>query len=190
MRDRCLAHGNTPFSFCSPLEDRGHLEANPMLHLCQLEPRGLSHEQCPIKQCLGTTERLDKTGQLHWSLANASGHPFGHRRKTSESEHWAHGAAPATSRNVDQAAAAFPPSPPQLPGSSIYKGCPMLLARGGGGGRPSATPALSYCQQERASAGSFVLRRKSMKPSARQKCAQAQRRQFKGKQQKNGIEDV
>lgn len=87
---------------------------------------------------------------------------------------------------MDQAAAALPPRhPPQsCQGLASDKG-PMLPARGDGGGRPSATPALSLLSAGGPSEGSFVLRIKSVKPSARRKWAQRQllahRQQFKGK---------
>lgn len=66
-----------------------------------------------------------------------------------------------------------PPSQPtELPGSSIYKGCSILPARGGGGGKPRATPA-PFLLSAGPSEGSFVLRIKSVKPRARRKWAQA-----------------
>lgn len=62
----------------------------------------------------------------------------------------------------------------------------MLPARGGGGGRPSATPAL-FLLSVGPSEGSFVLRIKSVKPSARRKWAQRQlahEQQFTGKKRR------
>lgn len=62
MRDHCLPHLDTPYSFCSPLRDLSDLEAKLVPHLCWLKPRGLSYELCPAKSpsCLGTIDGLDQ----------------------------------------------------------------------------------------------------------------------------------